>query len=399
MSEIRDELDPPFEIIEPAACRGPVLFNSPHSGSIYPREFLTVSRLDIATLRRSEDSFVDALIAGVVRRRLPADAGAFPALLCGREPRALRARSAHVRGPPALLRQYPLDAGRRRARHRGARGRRRAGNLRPAHPGRRRARAASRACTSPITGRCGACSPALHRDFGAAVLVDCHSMPSTAGQKDERPRPEFVLGDRYGTSCVGVVAETVEATLRGLGYSVSRNKPYAGGFITEHYGNPAAGLHAIQLEINRALYMDERRYQRSDELRAPGGRLRHAGAAAGRDPAGGAAALSGGGRIAAQAVSPILIAKKRAARGCKRPKSREETPKEGNGSSRYRIAIIYTATHKNQDFQAPNYMQICMAADRLSRRKSSICPRLWPRCHKLSARGQRIRANGHAVPP
>jgi N-formylglutamate amidohydrolase len=62
------------------------------------------------------------------------------------------------------------------------------------------------------------------------------------------------------------VAETVEATLRGLGYSVSRNKPYAGGFITEHYGNPAAGLHAIQLEINRALYMDERRYQRSENF-------------------------------------------------------------------------------------------------------------------------------------
>src|SRR5665811_2318010 len=103
----------------------------------------------------------------------------------------------------------------------------------------------------------------LHRDYGAAMLIDCHSMPLTAGHKDERARPEFVLGDRYGTSCVCVVAETVEKTLRTLGYSVSRNKPYAGGFITEHYGNPAAGLHAIQLEINRALYMDERRYARS----------------------------------------------------------------------------------------------------------------------------------------
>jgi N-formylglutamate deformylase len=102
----------------------------------------------------------------------------------------------------------------------------------------------------------------LHREFGAAVLVDCHSMPSTAGHRDERARPEFVLGDRYGTSCVDVVADVIEQALRGQGYSVSRNKPYAGGFITEHYGNPAAGLHAIQLEINRALYMDERRYER-----------------------------------------------------------------------------------------------------------------------------------------
>jgi len=102
----------------------------------------------------------------------------------------------------------------------------------------------------------------VHRDFGAAVLIDCHSMPSTAGSKDERPRADVVLGDRYGTSCVAAIAETVESTLRAKGYSVSRNKPYAGGFITEHYGNPGAGFHSIQLEVNRALYMDERRFQR-----------------------------------------------------------------------------------------------------------------------------------------
>jgi N-formylglutamate deformylase len=103
----------------------------------------------------------------------------------------------------------------------------------------------------------------VHREFGAAMLIDCHSMPSSTGPKDERPRADVVLGDRYGTSCVGVVSETIETTLRELGYAVSRNKPYAGGFITEHYGNPAAGLHAIQLEFNRALYMDERRFERS----------------------------------------------------------------------------------------------------------------------------------------
>jgi N-formylglutamate deformylase len=87
-------------------------------------------------------------------------------------------------------------------------------------------------------------------------------MPSTSGAKDERPRADLVLGDRYGTSCAPAISETIETTLRALGYSVSRNKPYAGGFITEHYGNPTAGLHSIQLEINRALYMDERRYER-----------------------------------------------------------------------------------------------------------------------------------------
>jgi N-formylglutamate amidohydrolase len=75
-----------------------------------------------------------------------------------------------------------------------------------------------------------------------------------------------VLGDRYGTSCVPVISETIETALRSFGYAVSRNKPYAGGFITEHYGNPAAGLHTIQLEINRGLYMDERRFERSADF-------------------------------------------------------------------------------------------------------------------------------------
>jgi N-formylglutamate amidohydrolase len=103
----------------------------------------------------------------------------------------------------------------------------------------------------------------LHHDFGAAILVDCHSMPSSTNGRDERPRADVVIGDRYGTSCVALVAETIEQSLRAFGYAVSRNKPYAGGFITEHYGNPSSGLHAVQLEINRALYMDERRYERS----------------------------------------------------------------------------------------------------------------------------------------
>jgi N-formylglutamate amidohydrolase len=94
--------------------------------------------------------------------------------------------------------------------------------------------------------------------FGHAVLIDCHSMPSTSVSRDEGVKADIVLGDRYGTSCVGVLTDLVDMTLRTKGYSVTRNKPYAGGFITEHYGEPALGRHALQIEINRALYMDER---------------------------------------------------------------------------------------------------------------------------------------------
>ena len=102
-----------------------------------------------------------------------------------------------------------------------------------------------------------------HEAFGTVVVVDCHSMPSVGVSRDEPRRPDVVIGDRYGTSCAALLPDMVEETMRGLGYSVGRNKPYAGGFITEHYGNPASGLHAIQLELNRAIYMDERRRERS----------------------------------------------------------------------------------------------------------------------------------------
>jgi N-formylglutamate amidohydrolase len=101
-----------------------------------------------------------------------------------------------------------------------------------------------------------------HQGFGSVILVDCHSMPSIGISRDEPRRPDVVIGDRYGTSCASLLPDTVEQTMAGLGYSIGRNKPYAGGFITEHYGNPASGLHTIQLELNRAVYMDERRRER-----------------------------------------------------------------------------------------------------------------------------------------
>jgi N-formylglutamate deformylase len=256
------ELDPPFEILEPAALRAPVVFNSPHSGRVYPPAFLSAARLDLATLRRSEDSFVDDLVLGVVRRGHPVMRAHFPRcyvdvnrepyeldprMFEGRLPSFANTRSMRVAGGLGTVarvvgdaqeiygERIPVDDAMRRIES----------LYKPYH----------RALRRLLTG--------IHRDFGAAILVDCHSMPSTAGSRDERPRADVVLGDRYGTSCVAAVSETIEATLRDLGYAVSRNKPYAGGFITEHYGNPAAGLHSIQLELNRGLYMDERSYERA----------------------------------------------------------------------------------------------------------------------------------------
>src|SRR5437660_5476706 len=254
------ELDPPFEVLEPAEWRGPIVFNSPHSGRVYPPAFLESARLDLATLRRSEDSFVDDLIVGVVRRGHPIMRAHFPRcyvdvnrepyeldprMFDGRLPSFANTRSMRVAGGLGTVARVVGDA------------QEIYGQRIPVDDAMRRIewlyKAYHRAMRRLFTR--------VHRDFGAAVLVDCHSMPSTAGAKDERPRADIVIGDRYGTSCVAAVAETIDATLSGRGYAVSRNKPYAGGFITEHYGNPAVGLHAIQLELNRALYMDERRYE------------------------------------------------------------------------------------------------------------------------------------------
>lgn len=262
MSDLPDELDPPFEILEPADLRRPIVFNSPHSGCVYPRAFLASARLDLLTLRRSEDSFVDELFAGVVGRGHPLMRAHFPRcfidvnrepyeldprMFDGRLPSFANTRSMRVAGGLGTVarvvgdsqeiydRRIPVDDALRRIES----------LYKPYH------RALRRLLTR------------VHRDFGTAILVDCHSMPSSAGPRDERPRADVVLGDRYGTSCAPAVSDMIETTLRELGYTVSRNKPYAGGFITEHYGNPSAGVHAIQFELNRALYMDERRHVRA----------------------------------------------------------------------------------------------------------------------------------------
>jgi N-formylglutamate deformylase len=258
----QDEFDPPFEIIEPAEWRGPVLFNSPHSGRVYPRAFLATSRLDLATLRRSEDSFVDELIVGVVECGYPLMRAHFPRCYVdvNREPYELDPRMFEGR--------LPSFANTRSMRVAGGLGTvaRVVGDAQEIYDQRIAVDDALRRIETlykPYHRALRKLFTRVHREFGAAMLVDCHSMPSTTSTKDERPRADVVLGDRYGTSCVAAVSETAEVTLRELGYAVSRNKPYAGGFITEHYGNPAAGLHAVQLEINRALYMDERRFERN----------------------------------------------------------------------------------------------------------------------------------------
>jgi N-formylglutamate deformylase len=273
MSQRQDEFDPPFEVIEPAELRGPLIFNSPHSGCVYPGAFLAASRLDLAILRRSEDCFVDALFMGVVARGYPLMRAHFPRCYVdvNREPYELDPRMFEGR--------LPSYANTRSMRVAGGLGTvaRVVGDAQEIYDRRISVNDALRRIESlykPYHRTLRRLFTRVHREYGAATLIDCHSMPSaTGGGRDDRPRADVVLGDRYGTSCAPAISETIEGALRQMGLVVSRNKPYAGGFITEHYGNAAAGLHTIQLEINRGLYMDERRFERSAEFDRLAGKL------------------------------------------------------------------------------------------------------------------------------
>jgi N-formylglutamate amidohydrolase len=258
-----DEFEQPFEIREPVEIAAPLVFNSPHSGRVYPQSFLNQSRLDATTLRRSEDTFVEELFAGVLERGAPLMLAhcprAFldlnrepyeldPRMFDGRLPAYVNTRSMRVAGGLGTIARVVGDAQEIYARRLPVNeALRRIENLyKPYHKALDRLMQRTR------------------RRFGHAVLVDCHSMPSAHAGRDDQPKADFVIGDRYGTSADGFVADIIDRSLRGLGYAVARNKPYAGGFITEHYGNPSTQMHAVQVEINRALYMDERRLVKSE---------------------------------------------------------------------------------------------------------------------------------------
>src|SRR5690349_8228743 len=223
MPELQDEFDPPFEALEPTDCRGPLLFNSPHSGRVYPREFLLASRLDLATLRRSEDSFVGELIEGVVARGHPVVRAHFPRcyldvnrepyeldprMFDGRLPSFVNTRSMRVAGGLGTIPRIVADG---QEIYRG------------------------RLTVTEALARVERLYKPYHRmlrhlvhrtthAFGQAVLIDCHSRPATSLNREDVVKADVVLGDRYGTSCATLLTDLVEAMLRGRGYTVGRNK-------------------------------------------------------------------------------------------------------------------------------------------------------------------------------
>lgn len=238
----------------------PVVFSSPHSGQDYPPAFLQASLLDAHVIRSSEDAFVDKLFAHAPLVGAP--------LIAARAPRAYidlnRAadeldpaviegvmRVAHNPRVSSGLGVIPRVVAGGRAIYRGklplseAEHRLRA-HWHPYHD------ALKRLIDESLVL------------FGKAVLIDCHSMPHEAIEAHARPgqpRPDVVLGDRFGAAAGRDVVEQIEAAFAGAGLRVVRNAPFAGAYIAQAYGRPSRGAHVVQVEIDRALYMDEARIE------------------------------------------------------------------------------------------------------------------------------------------
>jgi N-formylglutamate amidohydrolase len=255
-SDIRALMARPFTILEPANWTSPYLFTSPHSGNVYAPSFIGSSSLKRLALRRSEDAFVDEIFgivpehgAHLLAARFPRayvdvnrDAGEIdPGMFEAGHPRPFGLKTARVSAGlgviPKVVRDgmeiydKPLPIGEAAFRLEAF--------YRPYHAALTRLLAATK------------------ERFGMAILVDCHSMPPAANGQD------VVIGDRHGNACSPELSDRIETALRAAGFSVARNNPYAGGYTTSHYGDPAREIHAVQIELNRGLYLIEKKMEKS----------------------------------------------------------------------------------------------------------------------------------------
>lgn len=256
------------EVVEAARQTLPLVLASPHSGSIYPSEFLAASRLDPLSLRRSEDSYVDEIFADgpklgaplvkacFARAYLDPNREAFeldPSMFEDTLPDFVNTHSPRVRAGLGTIARVVASGEEIYAR-----------KLRFAEALQR-----VEELYRPYHRSLGRLLDATRQHFGFYVLLDCHSMPSTTlppNRNGQRGRMDIVLGDCHGTSCHPSVADTAQRLLSDKGYAVVRNSPYAGGFTTSHYGKPEEGGHCLQIELGRGLYMDERTYERKPFL-------------------------------------------------------------------------------------------------------------------------------------
>ena len=256
-ASLLEQFDPPIEVLgQSESVQTPVIFSSPHSGRIYPKAWLSQSPLALNALRQAEDAYIDDLFSGVPALGAPLLRARFPRSFVdvNRAEGECPARWPSARGEPTLRAQaglgvVPLVIAQGRPIYNSdvqATLESRAG----ASIGEERLRALYR----PYHGALSELIARAKAAFGYAVLIECHSMPGF-GPMNKR-RPDMVLGDRFGRSCRADISAALEYDLRAFGYSLVRNHPYAGGYITQRYGQPDDNVHVMQIEINRDLYLN-----------------------------------------------------------------------------------------------------------------------------------------------
>lgn len=262
--EPEQRTDAAIEIVAPSLLGSPLVFASPHSGRRYSHDFLRITQLDQHALRQSEDCYVDLLFGAAPAYGAPLLRALFPRawvdvnrsrdeldprMFADPLPPPVDARSSRVRAGLGVIPRIVADGHDIYAR-----------KLR-AFEARRRLSA----CYDPYHQALSSLIDAACLRFGCAIVIDCHSMPSAGGapfREGDRPI-DIVLGDRFGTACAGGLTSLAEQTLTAAGFHVSRNAPYAGGYVATAYGRPSAGVHVLQIEINRGLYLDEKKFQRA----------------------------------------------------------------------------------------------------------------------------------------
>ena len=255
------EIVPPFTLVRPARLSTPLVFACPHSGRFYPEAMLAASALDTAAIRRSEDAFVDGLIGSALEFGVPLISACYARAYIdvNREPYELDQAMFEDELPPfACARTARVAAGLGSIARVVAEGQ-------EIYRGKLLFGDAERRIDDvhrPYHAALKALLDEARAAFGVAILIDWHSMPSAAAGSGRAPAPDLVLGDRFGAACSRLVTGAWERELTALGYRVARNAPYAGGFTTEFYGKPERGVHALQIEINRGLYLDEARVER-----------------------------------------------------------------------------------------------------------------------------------------
>lgn len=250
-------MHPAFRLERPDELLTPVVVASPHSGRHYPAAFLRASVLDERTIRSSEDAFMDVLVDRAPAMGAPLIAAEYPRawLDLNRSPDELD--PGVIEGLGRVMQTPRISSGLGVIP-------RVVANGRAIYRGKiTRAEAEARIAQvwQPYHMALDGLMRTAQAAFGQAVLLDFHSMPHEALDSVARPgqrRPDVVLGDRFGASAAGEVLDALEDGFLSQGLSVIRNAPFAGAFVTQQYGRPSRGWHAVQVEIDRALYMDER---------------------------------------------------------------------------------------------------------------------------------------------